>query len=254
MIPFFRKIRYRLAKDNQFLNYSRYAIGEIVLVVIGILIALQINNWNENRKIKQQETTYYCKLAEDLASDISNIDNTILSLNNRQETARRLLMNLLIIQEDKEVLIRDFTTTFRSFKFTPTKAAIQDITSSGKLENLKNEELKNRILNHYIQQDYALEIIQVNFNQMIDLLYGLERFSDFGFQEVPMYQDLYGKELLQLLKSTGWHKDPNSELFVKLKDMMNVNIIITEREKVLLNEIKNASIDLNKQLAPYCSY
>lgn len=50
MLPFFRKIRYRLAKDNQFFTYSRYALGEIVLVVIGILIALYINNWNEKRK------------------------------------------------------------------------------------------------------------------------------------------------------------------------------------------------------------
>ncbi len=44
MLPFFRKIRYRLAQDNQFFKYSRYTIGEIVLVVIGILIALYINN------------------------------------------------------------------------------------------------------------------------------------------------------------------------------------------------------------------
>ena len=55
MIGFFRKIRKKLADDNQFLKYSRYAIGEILLVVVGILIALQINNWNENRKIKENE-------------------------------------------------------------------------------------------------------------------------------------------------------------------------------------------------------
>jgi len=47
MTPFFRRIRYKLANDNQFLKYSRYAIGEIALVVFGILIALQINDWNE---------------------------------------------------------------------------------------------------------------------------------------------------------------------------------------------------------------
>jgi len=47
MIPFFRKIRKKMADDNKPLKYMRYAIGEIVLVVIGILIALQINNWNQ---------------------------------------------------------------------------------------------------------------------------------------------------------------------------------------------------------------
>ena len=50
MIPFFRKIRKKLADNNQFLKYSRYAVGEILLVVIGILIALQVNNLNEQMK------------------------------------------------------------------------------------------------------------------------------------------------------------------------------------------------------------
>ena len=50
MINFFRKIRKQLADDNKPLKYLRYASGEIVLVVIGILIALQINNWNEFKK------------------------------------------------------------------------------------------------------------------------------------------------------------------------------------------------------------
>ena len=51
MIKFFRKIRQRLLTENKFSKYLLYAIGEIILVVIGILIALQINNWNEGRKL-----------------------------------------------------------------------------------------------------------------------------------------------------------------------------------------------------------
>ncbi len=50
MIKFFRKIRQNSIKDNKITNYLKYAVGEIVLVVIGILIALSINNWNEQRK------------------------------------------------------------------------------------------------------------------------------------------------------------------------------------------------------------
>ena len=53
MIPFFRKLRKKMADDNRPLKYARYAIGEILLVVIGILIALQVNTWNEQRKQRQ---------------------------------------------------------------------------------------------------------------------------------------------------------------------------------------------------------
>ena len=69
MTPFFRRIRHKLANDNQFLKYSRYAIGEIILVVIGILIALQINNWNEERQLKKSVDVYLNRLVEDLNNE-----------------------------------------------------------------------------------------------------------------------------------------------------------------------------------------
>jgi hypothetical protein len=61
MIKFFRKIRQRLLSGNKFSKYLIYAIGEIILDVIGILIALSINNWNENRKIKNLEISLCIK-------------------------------------------------------------------------------------------------------------------------------------------------------------------------------------------------
>ena len=65
MIPFFRKIRKKMADDNRPLKYARYAIGEILLVVVGILIALQINNWNEGRKQKIQLNNIYSIVQHD---------------------------------------------------------------------------------------------------------------------------------------------------------------------------------------------
>jgi hypothetical protein len=70
MIKFFRKIRQKSLSENKFGKYITYAIGEIVLVVIGILIALQINNLNEKQKLVIKTKDYYVLLLDDLKSDI----------------------------------------------------------------------------------------------------------------------------------------------------------------------------------------
>ena len=74
MINFFRKTRKKLADDNKFFKYSRYAIGEIVLVVIGILIALQINNWNEGRKGKEKLNILFEQVQKELLVNIKKTD------------------------------------------------------------------------------------------------------------------------------------------------------------------------------------
>src|SRR5210317_2183297 len=73
MIKFFRHIRKRLLAESRFSKYMIYAIGEIILVVIGILIALQINNWNDNRIKNNQVKTYALKLISDLKQDIQAV-------------------------------------------------------------------------------------------------------------------------------------------------------------------------------------
>lgn len=74
MINFFREIRKKLADDNKPLKYARYAVGEIVLVVIGILIALSINNWNESKKNSREEFKLLLNLERDFASNMKFID------------------------------------------------------------------------------------------------------------------------------------------------------------------------------------
>jgi hypothetical protein len=74
MIKFFRRIRQRLLSENKFNKYLLYAIGEIMLVVIGILFALQINNWNENRKTKSQEIKILNQLNADLNTNLEEIE------------------------------------------------------------------------------------------------------------------------------------------------------------------------------------
>jgi hypothetical protein len=77
MIKFFRKIRYNLMEQNKTGKYFKYAIGEIVLVVLGILIALQINNWNENNKKRSEEITILENIKQDISFDQADVDYNI---------------------------------------------------------------------------------------------------------------------------------------------------------------------------------
>ena len=90
MIKLFQKIRKNLVAEGKTTKYFKYAIGEIVLVVIGILIALQINNWNEDQKKKKQLNSIYAIIEQNLKTDLINIkfpiefyerlDSTLLSI------------------------------------------------------------------------------------------------------------------------------------------------------------------------------
>ncbi len=91
MINFFRKTRKKLADDNKFLKYSRYAIGEIVLVVIGILIALSINNWNEYQKERKSERLILFEIRENLKYDLNDFEDNLAHLQNKSTSSKMLL-------------------------------------------------------------------------------------------------------------------------------------------------------------------
>ncbi|MDX5584620.1 MAG: DUF6090 family protein [Aureibaculum sp.] len=145
MIKFFRKIRYDLMEKNKTGKYIKYAIGEIVLVVIGILIALSINNWNENRKIRNTEQQYLLTLKEEfsfnkveltriMARNYLNYDNALKILENTG------LENSEITEENFGRLLTGSLST--ETQFDPNQGVIDEIINSGKLAIFSSEELK----------------------------------------------------------------------------------------------------------------
>lgn len=94
MIKVFRNIRKKLINVGKTSKYLKYAIGEIFLVVIGILIALQVSTWNEQRKLDKQETLYLSRLLQDAKSDIFIFNSEIERLEKNNETIAKFC-NLL---------------------------------------------------------------------------------------------------------------------------------------------------------------
>ena len=80
MINFFRRLREKLVAENRFSKYLIYALGEIILVVIGILIALQINTWNEARKDKATGDQYLADIRQDLENDLDQMKGILMAL------------------------------------------------------------------------------------------------------------------------------------------------------------------------------
>ncbi len=148
MINFFRKTRKKLADENRTFKYARYAIGEIVLVVIGILIALQINNWNETKKTKTKELHYLSNIKNDLQLNIKEIQDYI-----EIRTARIVSSNIIIEHFEGEPLVNlgEFNShivniyTWR--KFYQINNTFQELTNSGNLALISNDSIKNTLLN-----------------------------------------------------------------------------------------------------------
>ena len=99
MIKFFRKIRYDLLNKNKTGKYFKYAIGEIVLVIVGILIALSINNWNEERKSTQRILSIFSDLQENLNQDLRSIKPILTFLDTKDSIASKVLKDNLTAQE-----------------------------------------------------------------------------------------------------------------------------------------------------------
>ncbi|MGB8318980.1 MAG: DUF6090 family protein [Ignavibacteriaceae bacterium] len=155
----FKNIRRKLAAQNRAMAYMRYAIGEILLVVIGILIALQINNWNEQRKENAKIQTYLKSMLVDLNNDINRFD-LIINASNKQIRANLSGFrnkNYQTLPIDSIVLT--ISSYFNDYKIYDQ--TFQKIKNSGLADQLGSKELNDAINNYYTISLYR-------FNTFID--------------------------------------------------------------------------------------
>ena len=144
MIKFFRHIRHSLIKQNKMGKYFKYAIGEIILVVIGILIALQINNWNESRKINQEEKQTISILKLEFEKNLKDLESNIETIEAIKNACDELLKYTGPKHETGTLKDTDslISMTVRMSIWDPSLYTLSDIKNSGKLSKLSNHDLK----------------------------------------------------------------------------------------------------------------
>lgn len=144
MIKFFRTIRYKLMSENKTTKYFKYALGEIILVVIGILIALQINNWNVYRLEVKEERKILTNLKVDFGNNKKLLDRAIETTKDGMNGCLKMLE--YTGNKERPKTSKDFdmilNNMFVSPFFRPVIGTLEEITNSGKLGIIENDELR----------------------------------------------------------------------------------------------------------------
>ena len=161
MIKFFTKIRYDLLEKNKTGKYLKYAIGEIILVVIGILIALSINNWNENRKKRNEESILLIALKQDFLENRKRLIETIES----QEKMIYFSLSFikLITSNTSKTVSQDSILNLKAyganswFRAELVNSSYKTIISSGKGDVIKNLNLKKRLIEFSTDMESGFE-------------------------------------------------------------------------------------------------
>ena len=145
MIKFFRKIRYDLMEKNKTGKYLLYAFGEVILVVIGILIALSINNWNEERKDNLQRTTLLVNLKSEYLINLEEIDNRIQTVDTTLKYATSVIKLMTPDYEtlDEVEVTKNLINVISWFTtYDESSGALQDIINNNKLGLIKVDSLR----------------------------------------------------------------------------------------------------------------
>jgi len=150
MTPFFRRIRKKMADDNKPVQYARYAIGEIVLVVIGILIALQINNWNEERKNKKFEDEILYLISENLNNDSISLSRELFRAKRAIILTDRLLES--VAQKDYHDSLNSWMGKIIVFERFKSQSSAFEVLKAKGIETISNKELQLALIAYYEQR------------------------------------------------------------------------------------------------------
>ena len=265
MIKFFRHIRKSLLMENKTSKpalpagrYFKYAIGEIILVVIGILIALQINTWNEQRKQDKLESEYYCRLLEDVDLDIEHVEKLIEAAKDRLKASNEAAR---LLQKDQSPLIEVGWQIALSIKaiyndFRPNNAAFEDLKSGANLNIIKDKSIIKSLNSYFNNVEGLTSVIKVNGENAVSVYYAHDDSFANGKTQASL---LYGRFI------EGMERDVYDAITIDSSEVVSKNIkyrlynealryiSANTRQVELYNRIKDESLTLKTLLKTKCT-
>jgi len=236
MIKFFRKIRQNLLMENKTGKYFKYAIGEIILVVIGILIALGINNWNQNRLTRNQEVLYLQNLKSELINNVTvieKLDKRYEELQKNNSKGFNQFNTISSIKEFKEIdsLIGTYWSTF-----DVNRSTYDEMLSTGSFYSLKNKTIRDLINIHYVKAESDKNAFsEMNSNNQ-------EIYNNPNLFPLVILKDRLSKSPINLKDiDTSWIHNPNSKIYITyFKKVKFTEKLHRHRRSIISNFIKQS--------------
>ncbi|MFD1314657.1 DUF6090 family protein [Namhaeicola litoreus] len=225
-------------------NYFKYALGEIILVVLGILIALQVNNWNEDRKKLHEEKS----IIEGLKSEFESAKKEIIAdIEDRNKSIQVVIStlerhtgkNLTKIPQDSVKYFLDELMQYRFY--TPSHPVLDDLQSSGRFNLIKSEELR------FLIRDYIQTKERIKMPEEKERRFVLEQMAPFLSERIALGK-LFESDQYELDREKLDHL-MNDEFFGSLLYIRKNTIKSSQQySRILLKNIETIQFELNKNL------
>lgn len=229
MLRFFRPIRKKLIEEDNFRKYLLYAIGEIMLVVIGILIALQVNNWNEERKTKNFEKEILYLIDQNLQRDELRLSEVLSETKQAIEFTDRLIEQVALENYDDDLNYwMGKIILFQRFK---SQSSAFEVLKAKGIESITNKELQLALIAYYDENLFevyqSLEDVENSFNtDWIPVI--KQNFLDFRW-----------KDFHTPIDSKAFFEDPSTiVLFKMFQDNRESGIVELENAIQKISEIR----------------
>jgi len=218
MINFFRKIRKKLADDNKPLKYMRYAIGEILLVVIGILIALQINAWNTDRLNRIKEQEHLAQLTRELKAQLLYYQDIMEHFADKEKRVSRVVniwASKKPIIKDSMQYLGDIRTGATSYYWHKKPVVWLQLLETAEINLIRNKELTDGLYTFYDR----IEKMAENYNTyVLQFIYNARKYSSKIYVDIPINElmDNWEKALTVGQKNQNTYPDT---IYEKIWDM-----------------------------------
>ena len=227
----FRKIRQQFLTDNKTSKYLLYALGEIVLVVIGILIALNINNWNEELSKRDAELNFYQNTMLQLLDDLNNIESNI-QYNNRYATQFRYAVNMIELNDrsKKDSLGQIAVNLLTNSDFDRQGNIYETMVNSGDVKLLKNNRIiqgLRRLEESYI---YVNRMESIHFEAILSMIPDLTHTVRMYSRKVENEENLFGLKFQNFFVISLKIMDEKNSAYKRTKNEISSIVKLIENE------------------------